>query len=190
MIEHAPWVGSRYAAEGIDGQRIAILGYSAWTPDDHEQYTVDSVRNVVSGAWKNVGFFNAIAGYFGRPVADFYARVALFEFVPCSVGGGDQRYAVATPEQAETGRSRVLRIVRDHGVEKLFVFSAKALKDMPPTLEAASGSLPRLNGTAFKYGHYAREDGSRTVVVGLRHPQYAPGDLMRRAVAEAMSLST
>jgi len=190
MIEHAPWVGGKFAGEGIDGQRIAILGYSAWTPDDHEQYTVESVRNVISGAWKKVGFFNAIAGYFGRPVADFYERVVLFEFVPCSVGGGDQRYAVATPEQAEVGRSRLLRIVNDHGIEKLLVFSAKALKDMPPTLEAASGSAPTLNGTKFKYGHYVRDDGNRTAVVGLRHPQYAPGGLMRRAVAEAMALST
>lgn len=190
MIEHAPWVGGKYSDEGIDGQRIAILGYSAWTPDDHEQYTVESVQNVVSGVWKNVGFFNAIAGYFGRPVADFYERVVLFEFVPCSVGGGDQRYAVATPEQAEVGRSRLLRIVREHGVEKLLVFSAKAWKDLPPTLESASGTLPTLNGTAFKYGYYARDGGHRTAVVGLRHPQYAPGNLMRHAVAEAMSLPT
>lgn len=190
MIEHAPWVGSKYAGEGIDGQRIAILGYSAWTPDDHEQYTVESVRNVISGAWKNVGFFNSIARYFGRPVADFYERVVLFEFVPCSVGGGDQRYAVATPEQAEVGRARLLRIVKEHGVEKLFVFSAKALGEIPPMLGDTPGSLQTLNGTTFRYGHYAHDDGNRTAVFGLRHPQYAPGGLMRRAVAEALALRT
>jgi hypothetical protein len=189
MIEHRPWVGDRYAIEGIDGQRIAIMGYSAWTPNDHDGYTIESVRNVISGAWRNVQFFQAIARYFEMPAADFYRCVLFFEFVPCAIGGGAQRYAVATPEHAEAGRTRALRIVKDHQVQKLLVFSAKAWSSMPPMVEALSGQLPCLPGAPFRIGTYDL-DGARTVAIGLRHPQYAPKATMRAAVKSALALPT
>jgi hypothetical protein len=161
VIEHRPWVGDRYAAEGIDGQRVAIMGYSPHTPEDHDGHTIECVSQVISGADRTMRFFNAIPRYFDMTPADFYARVAFFEFVPCAVGGRDQKYAVATPE--------------------------KAWSSMPPMVEAASGPLPSLPGTDLRTRTYDFE-GVRTVAIGLRHPQYTPKAKMRAAVQAALAL--
>lgn len=187
MIEHAPWVGSRYWSDGIQGQRLGIVGYSHWTDDDHPSFTIDCMRNVISGEW-NISFFNSIAGYFGRTPADFYERVVMFEFVPCAIGGGDERYANATVEQAERGRSRMLEIAETNQIEKLLVFSAKGWRASPPTIEErASEENRQLGSTGFRYGHYD-VGGRRFPAVGLRHPQYAPKAIMVEAVGLAMRL--
>jgi hypothetical protein len=180
-------VGDRYAAEGIDGQRIAIMGYSAWTPNDHDGYTIESVSNVISGAWQNVQFFQAIARYFEMPAADFYRHVVFFEFVPCAIGGGEQRYGVATPEQTDAGRKRMLRIVQEQRVQKLFVFSAKAWSIMPSMVDIVPGSPSSSPGVDRCVGTYDF-DGLRTLAIKLRHPQYAPKAKMRAAVQTAIAL--
>lgn len=95
--------------------------------------------------------------------------------------------AVATPELAEAGRQRTLRIAREHRVDKLLVFSTKASANMPPLREAKSGPLPLLQGAKFRRGTYDLGD-KPTVVVGLRDPQYAPNGLMTRTVAETFAL--
>jgi len=187
VIEHRPWVGNLYASEGIDGQRIAIMGYSPHTPEDHEGHTIECVSQVVSGQDGTMRFFNAIPGYFQMTPADFYTRVVFFEFVPCAVGGPEQKYAVATPDQAAAGRRRLLGIAEEHRVQKLLVLSVKAWSSMPPMVESASGPLPFLPGTDFRMGTYDLE-GVRTVAVGLRHPQYGPKAKMRAAVQAGMSL--
>jgi hypothetical protein len=189
VIEHRPWVGDRYAVEGIDGQRIAIMGYSAYTPTDYDGYTIECVSKVVSGADRTMRFFNVIPDYFNRKAADFYARIVFFEFVPCAVGGPEQKFAVATPEQADAGRRRVLRIVQEHQVQKLLVLSAKAWSSMPLMVEAASGPLASLPGTGFRMGTY-NIDGFRPIAVGLRHPQFARKAIMQAAVQAALALPT
>lgn len=187
MIEHAPWVGSRFASEGIRGQRLGIVGYSHWTDADYADFTIDCMRHVISGEW-NIAFFNSIAGYFGRTPADFYERVVMFEFVPCAIGGGDARYATATVEQAERGRSRMLQIAEAHRIEKLLIFSAKGWRASPPTIEERAGEENRqLGSTAFRFGHYDVA-GRRVSAVGLRHPQYAPKAKMIEAVETSMRL--
>ena len=190
MIEHRPWVGDRYAGEGIDGQRTAIMGYSSYTTEnteDYDGYTIECVSKVISGVDRTMRFFNAIPGYFEMPAADFYRRVVFFEFVPRAVGGPEQKFAVATLEQAEAGRRRVLRIAQKHQIQKLLVFSAKAWSSMPPMVEAASGPLPSLPGTDFRMGTYDL-DGVRAIAVGIRHPQNALKAQMRAAVQAALAL--
>jgi hypothetical protein len=186
VIEHKPWVGPRYADEGICGQRIAIIGYSAWVEPDDADYVITSIENVVSGAWKGVRFYDDIASYFGMQVADFYERVIQFEFIPCSIGGPNDRYKTAPPELVEVGHKRALRIARDHDVDKLLFFSRKAWLSMPPTIEHSQGFKRPLGDTGFEMGHF--DLGSRMVLgVGLRHTQYAKRDLMVRAVQLAMA---
>jgi hypothetical protein len=187
VIEHHPWVGSLYETEGFAGQRLGIVGYSHWTNDDHAGFTVECMRNVVSGAW-NISFFNSIARYFGMTTTDFYERVMMFEFVPCAIGGGDERYAVATREQAERGRSRMLEIAAAHRIDKLVIFTAKGWRASPKTVQEQGGrpNLP-LGATGFSYGHY--EIAGRTVpAIGLRHPQYASAKRMELAVQAALAL--
>ena len=187
MIEHTPWVGPQYDSEGLKGQRLGIMGYSAWTPEDHAGYTIESVSNVVSGTWPKVQFFNAIPNYFDWDRADFYNRVAFFEFVPCAIGGGDQRYAVATPEQSAAGRKRMLSIAQAHKMDKLLVFSAKgwaALTGIPGL--GAEDRLP-LGDSGFQFAR-CKAGGRLLTVIGLRHPQYAPARKMRDAISEALAL--
>jgi hypothetical protein len=187
MIEHSPWVGPLYDAEGLQGQRIGIMGYSAWTDNDHGGYTIESVANVVSGAWPKVQFFNAIPNYFNWERADFYNRTVFFEFVPCSIGGGDDRYATATPEQAAAGRARVLRIAEEHAMDKLFVFSAKAWAAVAGIPGLSVEARGRLGDTRFQFARCKVAERELTVV-GLRHPQYAPAIIMRAAINQAMAL--
>jgi hypothetical protein len=187
MIEHEPWVGPLFESNGISGQRLGVVGYSCWIDDDHPRYTIESVENVISGTWPNVHFFNAIPSYFGMNRAEFYNRVVMFEFVPCSIGGGQDRYASATAEQAEAGRERTLRIAKERAIDKLLFFSGKAWNSMPPTIERAAGNRLRLGETRFECGHFPI--GERHVsAIGLRHPQYAPKALMVSAVEQAMAL--
>lgn len=186
MIEHFPWVGPLYNVEGIGGQRLGIMGYSAWTDDDHADFTVESISNVISGKWPKVQFFNSIPKYFGMGKEDFYNRVVFFEFVPCSIGGGGERYAVATPDQAAAGRGRVLRIVREQSLDKLLVFSAKAWSALPPGDLNADQKM-RLGDTNFEVREYQLAHRHLTAI-GLRHTQYAPGKIMRYAVEQALAL--
>lgn len=73
--------GDLYEAEGINGQRIAIMGYSPHTPEDHDGHTIKCVSQVVSGEERTMRFFNAIPRYFRMTPADFYTRVAFLELV-------------------------------------------------------------------------------------------------------------
>lgn len=187
MIEHTAWVGPRFADSGLHGQRLGILGYSAWTENDYANYTCESVLNVISGAWSNVQFFNAIPRYFDWDRADFYNRTLFFEFVPCAIGGKDARYNMATPDQVDAGRARVLRLVREHRIDKLFVFSAKAWSALAGLSEFAAEKRMRLGNTRFRYVR-SEIDNQPITVIGMRHPQYAPMLQMREAVAEAMAL--
>jgi hypothetical protein len=187
VIVQDPWVGPLYRDEGIRGQRLAVVGYPSWTPHDSRPFSVDFVRNVVDGVESRAHFFNAIPGYFGMDRADFYRHVVFFEFVPCAIGGPEDRYKWATPEQVAVARDRAFAIAQDYAVEKLVFFSSKAWRSMPPTVERAAGSLTRLPKTNFEFGHY-QLDRQQVIGVGLRHPQYAPSALMRRAVEEVLFL--
>jgi len=149
-------------------------------------FTVESIGNVVSGAWSNVRFYNDIASYFGMDRAAFYNRVVMFEFVPCAIGGEADKYRWATPAQVEVGRERILLIANTHRVDKLIFFSGKAWKSMPPTIERAQGRTNLLGDTKFEYGIYRYGDQSITAV-GLRHPQYAPRAKMVSAVEQALA---
>jgi hypothetical protein len=66
-VVHKPSEGAEYLS-GINGQRIAIVGYSHWNghPDraDHDEFTLDVIRHVSSGTCR-LSFFTQIGGYFG-----------------------------------------------------------------------------------------------------------------------------
>jgi hypothetical protein len=191
MIEHEPWIGEKYAREGIGGQRVGVVGYSAWVgrdSADSADFTVRSVQGVVSneGDWRRARFYTDIPRYFDRmTIEDFYPRVVFFEFVPCAIGGPDAKYNTANEEQAQVGRYRTLRLIRDHAIDKLLIFSGKANAALAPLIRSDGDA--RLGDTKFRIGTI--DAGShRATAVCLRHPQYAPGKLMRSAVAYALAL--
>jgi hypothetical protein len=197
MIEHTPWVGPDYPSLGIDGQRIAIVGYSHYRSEDEpdsDDFTEIVVRKVIDGRLKGDSFFPKIPGYFGFDERVlFWNRVIFFNFLPDCVGYIDDKYRYGTQDQIERGQARFLRIIRDQTKRpnKVLVFSTKAWGSLPPTTEEESGKPLEKVGkeipSNFEWGTYAAGD-EIVMAFGLRHPQGARTALMQAAVKQILSI--
>jgi hypothetical protein len=193
-MTHRPWVGKHYM-DGIKGQRIAVIGYSHWLGEgetDADDATVDTINKVVSGDlhFDTIGFFVRVRSYFGfASHEEFWNRVLFFNFLPECVGGADERYDAGTKEQVERGRHRVLSIFEEYRPHKALVFSARGWQEFPPTREERATNSCTLLGAEFPrftWGTY--QCGGEVVAgFGLQHPQFAPGELMRRAVEHILA---
>jgi hypothetical protein len=189
VIEHEPWVGSEFDKLGLNGQRIAIVGYShhrAVADDDSATFTIREVRDVISGKETGGSLFAPVTHYFGfDDKGAFLSRVMFFNYLPDCIGTTDEKYGYGTKEQINRAQERFLRIIRKRHPHKVLVFTAKGWSDFPPTREKQTTNALLPLGLdfpkSFSWGTY---DADRHVVMafGLRHPQYAKGDLMRKAV--------
>src|SRR4051812_18853661 len=117
LVQHAPWEGSEFLRSGLNGQKIAIVGYSHWgaecDEDDYPEYTNEVDTGVVSGAIRS-NFFTCIRNYFGyESHAEFWSKVVFFNYLPRCIGGPDARFAEGTPEEHEEGGRRFFSIVGD-----------------------------------------------------------------------------
>jgi len=187
MIEQHPWIGPLFSTEGIDGQKIGIVGYSSWGPDE-ASWTETCVRAVMSGSMK-ARFFTDIPRYFSKySTKEFYERVIFFEFIPGSIGGVGERYKRATAEQSAAGYERMMRVSQFHRIEKLLIFSRKAWRSMPASKEHEVQSNKMIGDIKFEFRKYKTGDYIVTAV-GLKHPQYAPRSLMQSAVEAALALN-
>jgi hypothetical protein len=193
MIEHKPWPGANYKS-GIDGQRIAIVGYSHHRDPsypDCADFTIDVVRRVISGKQKGDSLFATVAGYFGyEDRAAFWNSVMFFNFLPHCVGTTNQRYNHGTSAQIECGKERFLRILRKEKLDKVLVFTAKGWSDCPETQQEKAGKdclALGPNFPSFSWGTYSADDHT-VAAFGLRHPQYADGKLMRAAVQRILAM--
>ncbi|MEO7027304.1 MAG: hypothetical protein ABI056_07090 [Caulobacteraceae bacterium] len=185
VIEHRPWVGSDYC-HGIDGARYAIVGYSHWFGDeDHDcndATIIDIETRVLAGTAPK--FYTYIRNYFGfLDHRDFWQKVMFFNFIPSSIGDGNNRFARATVDQVTAARARLATLLGEHKPAKALVFSKKAWESFPPTREEATkySGKPLADFPGFTWGTYEAGDGT-TAAYGLKHPQGASGPLMRRAV--------
>jgi hypothetical protein len=189
-IEHAIWqpkAGSR----GINGEHIAIVGYSHfYNPKkevDRTDLTCDVLQRISCGLEKQ-SFFTSVRNYFDfSDSADFWGNVFFFNFVPNCIGNGDQRFNSASPKQVELGQERVLRIIKDeHKIQRIFVFSRKAWRDFPPTIEEDRHQpchpLFR-NSREPSWGTY-RSGDRHILACGFEHPLGANGKSMRDAIRE------
>lgn len=184
-MEHAEWNPRGYREAGLFGQRIAIAGHSHSSDDpDHADATTDCLTNVISGEWKNIAFFNAIPHYFGfEDRGAFWSNVMFFNFLPTVVGTRDRKFGYGSPDQLEAGRARVSRILDQHKPEKLFVFSSKAWREFPRTLEDQT----KTRDQPQSWHTYHTNDGHRVKAVGLRHPQGARRDQITEQVGRLMA---
>jgi len=187
MFEHKPWVPEGYKT-GLNGQRIAIVGYSHHTDSDSDDLTIKTMQGVLRGELDTkTQFFYKIRDYFGyKSHRDFWSQVLFFNFVPYAIGTADHRYDNATREQVLQARERVLRIIADHSPQKLVVFSRKGWRSFPATVEeSTSGGMCSKLGkeelAEFEKGTY-RNLSEITAAYGLRHPQYARDDIMTLAI--------
>jgi hypothetical protein len=182
-IEHAEWVGSQFN-DGIQGQHIAIVGFSHWgeVSGDDPDFTRDVIQGVCEG--KSHTFFDRIREYFGyQDARGFWGRVVFFNFIPDLIGSKKERFAYGTPAQHERGRERFLQILGRQRPEKVVVFSRKAWNNLPEFCPADPED--RFLGpefpAGFTWGTYER-DGHVAAAFGLRHPQGAKTDEMTQAV--------
>ncbi|GEM_PF-3080827 len=195
MIEHKPWKGTLYD-EGLSGQRIAIVGNSHYTTDesDHDQLTREILHRVVNGDTASP-FFTQIMEYFGYDSPQlFWNRVLFFNYLPESVGSPSDRYALGSKDQVKRAKARLLQIVAECKPQKLFAFtnsSGKGWQTFPNTDEENAGGdtqpLPGFEKHGFRFGTYSA-NGHHAMAFGLRHPQGAPGEVMRNAVQYCLAL--
>jgi len=189
--EHRPWVGKRYAT-GINGQQIAIVGYSHYLREgstDSDGVTEDTIECVLKS--DPFAFFRKVRSYFRwEDCKEFWGSVVFFNFLPNSVGTRDRRYAYGTPGQIERGQSRVQELIDSYAPNKIFVFTKKGWSEFPPTNEERrGGECAQLDAEVFPrftWGTYG--SSSISTAFGLRHPQYANAEEMTKAVGYIMAL--
>ena len=93
---------------------------------DSDRLTIDTVKRVMNEDWGGIQFFRQICGYFNFDThEDFWPRVAFFNFLPESVGGGPGRFRSGSQRQIEAGRARFLDLLRELTPDKTFVFTSK-----------------------------------------------------------------
>ncbi len=193
LVTHLPWIGEHYA-EGLNGKRTALIGYSHWLGEEWEDGP-DLTRKVVAEhlSGRNFSFFARITNAFedaglssGRD--DLWQRVAFFNFIPSIVGGPELRYAVGTKQQAAAGRQRFLAFLDKHAPDTVIVFTTKGWRAFPDTLETAKGeALPWLDPmrwpNRYDWGTYENASGHQTKAFALMHPERAN----RKELAEALA---
>jgi hypothetical protein len=190
-IEHKPWKGSLYCKLGIDGQRLAIVGYSHHGDDDNEDYTIKSIRNAILGN-PDGAFFNLIRNYFFFESSDeFWERVMFLNYLPRSVGCDDKRYATGTDEQIQQAKCRFLRVIEQYRPQKVLILSKKTWWTLPMTVEETAGRKLKTLGPEFpdfEWGTYRTANNHVVMAFGLRHPQGANGELMRKAIQRILAM--
>ena len=189
QIEHTPWLPEN--ADGIQGQKVAVVGYSHYVGgQDSITLTIDVVQSVVNG--EKFRFFQAIQGYFGFPDdPGFWNRVLFFNFLPNAVGTKSEKYKLGTPEQIQHGKDRFLRIIDAEKPDKVFVFARKGWCDFPETTKeelSVGMCTPLIQGQKEpNWGTYMAGDQS-VLVCGFRHPQGALGEKIREEVKAFLEL--
>lgn len=183
-FEHKPFKGDHYE-QGINGKRIAVVGYSFWHDGEHsdsENWGVFTLSQVLSGAWKP-RFFSTIRNSFGfSNQREFWNRVLFFNYVPTIIGTGAERFATATNEEAAIANSRFERLIDEHRPDLVFVFTKKtqlggldlAFKPLEQPLQMFVQAERQANGHTCK-------------IVRLRHPQGANGQALKQAIAQSLA---
>jgi hypothetical protein len=196
MISHNAWVRRREFQDGINGQRIAIIGHShhddpngSNEPDD-DANTERTLEHMLSGHpdWQ-FRFFDRVLAFFDYNThAEFWPRVLFMNFLPQRVAG---IYDNGTPDQQQRGRDRFLKVMAEHKPDKIFVFSKKAWSQLPASLDRGPdneyGEYPL--GTAFPQISWCRYrfDNEISYAYGLKHPQYASVAKTRDAVRHILA---
>jgi hypothetical protein len=189
FMEHDPW--RREIESGLNGQHIAIVGYSHYrkeTEEDHSGLTNKVMNDVLTSKQKGDSFFSTVPTYFdSNDREDFWRRVHFFNFVPEAFVYG-KKYASANKCQIEKARTRFLNTIRELKPDKVFVFSRKAWLAFPEALEERNGHCTALNfDNSDNWGSY--DIGCKIVrVCGFRHPLFARGANLRPSVCEFLDM--
>ena len=179
-------IWSPILGDGVDGQKIAIVGYSHYLHEhdsDRPSVTRDIVQAVMDGRQKHTFFTKIKAAFEGGTHKDFWSRVYFFNFLPRSVGTKEKMYATGTEVELQEAQARFLRFIEKEQPDKVFVFTRKGWKHFPASVEESGNNVCTvlLEGSKTNWGTY--EVGSKMVkVCGFQHPQYADREQLGREV--------
>ena len=132
-----PWIGSRYATDGVGGVRLLILGESHYGTAGAERpgFTADIVRQL--GQQGRFRFFTTtqrlVAGGRGwlpdAERAEFWERVAFYNYVQ-SFPGPRARFR-PTPEMWAAAQEPFLRTLAEVGPQVLLVLGRELRRNLP-----------------------------------------------------------
>jgi hypothetical protein len=187
VIEHKHW--TRKSDEGIQGQNIAIVGYSHYRKEqdeaDSSRFTHSVMRSYLSGDQKmGAKFFPPIQRYFGfEDRKAFWNRVHFFNFIPECFPSAN-KFASADIELKKRAQTRFKKILSIEKPDKVFVFSRKGWNQCPDTPEETQ---PLKSNPRDTWGTY--DLGGHTILAcGFRHPLYADFEGMHLAVQEFLKM--
>lgn len=186
MTDQVPWIGSLYGAGGIYGQKIAIVGqwrHVKTNAVSSEEFTINFMNEWLKTKPMN-SFFSYIQNYFPSDVqADFWNRVVFFNLLPNCLNSKTDTFSKNDQSTLLRARARFCKIVESSRPDKIIVFSNSpgkgwmALREEVRNRRAVGNGLPK----EFEVGEYLSPNHSATIY-GLRYPQGAPREIMRRAV--------
>lgn len=186
LVEQEPWIGSKYSTSGILGQKIAIVGqwrHYKTKVAASRQFTIEFMRDWLETKPMNY-FFSYIPNYFPPEArGEFWDRVIFFNLLPNCVDSSSDKFSVGDRAALSSARARFSRIVENCRPEKVLVFSNSPGKGWMALREKIRNGCPMGSGLPkeFEFGEYATPNYSARVY-GLRYPQGAPHETMRRAI--------
>jgi hypothetical protein len=188
MIEHRHW--KRTSKKGIEGQHIAIVGYSHYRDlqagKDSNEFTHTVMNTYLSGD-RRMGamFFPPIQRYFGyeNHRVEFWSRVDFFNFVPECFASTD-KFASAARDLKTRSQDRFKKILSVEKPNKVFVFSRKGWNQCPDTVEATQP----LNANPKDTWGFYEAGGHKILACGFRHPLFAKIEDMQLAVQEFLKM--
>jgi hypothetical protein len=187
VIEHKHW--KRRSEEGIQGQHIAIVGYSHYRKEQDEAdsagFTQKVMKSYLSGDRKmGAMFFPPIQKYFGfDDREEFWNRVDFFNFIPECFPSA-KKFASAEMKVRARAQTRFKKILSIEKPDKVFVFSRKGWNQCPDTPEETH---PLKSNPQDTWGTYYL-DGHTVRACGFRHPLYAPFKDMQVSVREFLKM--
>ena len=199
--EHAIWQGAHYRQAR---EKWAIIGFSHydrdWTQPDRScsgldarraDFTLQLLTQTVQGQC-DLRFFRDIAKAFGMADREarqsFWNKVVFFNYLPHCVEGHEM-YRTATYTERTRANERFREALATYQPHRVFVFSKKAWKLLPPTEEAKAGQpLRPLSVLTYVYGTYTTGT-ERSLACCLQHPTHADHSLLRRGVSAFLGIA-
>lgn len=112
-----PWIGARYASEGINGKRLLILGESHYGGEgcEYSRFTSEVIRDMALEKGR-LAFFSRVqrlvvggrGGFSDLERADFWQRVAFYNFVQSALENPRDRPTYAMWQAAREPFSQTL----------------------------------------------------------------------------------
>lgn len=156
-----PWIGNRYASDGIGGTRLLILGEAHYGPTNGERgtYTEEMIR--LLGQQHRFRFYTTtqrlVSGGHGwlsnAERRDFWERVAFYNYIQSFAGSGPR--IRPTPEMWSAARDPFLTTLAEVNPQVLLVLGRELryhLPDLPPHLRVCA--VPHPSSRGFRYANW------------------------------------